>query len=223
MAAVGPKVPTDRCPVNASCPPDVRRYASSHAASRPHSCAESRSGMRRQAQLFEVNPLACPTCYGAMRLVAFITQASVIDQILTHLRTRDDATTRRRDDAGTRGRGRPSRRHGRSVHVGSVPPRAPPVAPYTRPTPIEIPIPKFLPATLRSPRRRCRCATDDQQHTGAIARGSAHWLSARAAPCGRSRRRWLRRVRAGHTKASAARREPSSRPARRPTWPAWRG
>jgi hypothetical protein len=100
MAAVGPKVPTDRCPVNASCPPDVRRYASSHAASRPHSRAESRSGMRRQAQLFEVNPLACPTCYGAMRLVAFITQASVIDQILTHLRTRDDATTRRRGDPG---------------------------------------------------------------------------------------------------------------------------
>jgi hypothetical protein len=39
-------------------------------------------------QLVEVDPLACPTCHGAMRLVAFITQASVIDQILTHLRTR---------------------------------------------------------------------------------------------------------------------------------------
>ena len=39
-------------------------------------------------QLFEVDPLACPTCRGAMRIVAFITQASVIDQILAHLRAR---------------------------------------------------------------------------------------------------------------------------------------
>ena len=39
-------------------------------------------------QIFEVDPLACPACHGAMRVVAFITQASVIDQILTHLRTR---------------------------------------------------------------------------------------------------------------------------------------
>ncbi len=33
-------------------------------------------------------PLACPSCHGAMRIVAFITQTSVIDQILTHLRPR---------------------------------------------------------------------------------------------------------------------------------------
>ena len=39
-------------------------------------------------QIFEVDPLACPSCHGAMRIVAFITQTSVIDQILTHLRTR---------------------------------------------------------------------------------------------------------------------------------------
>ena len=39
-------------------------------------------------QFFEVDLLACPSCHGAMRLVAFITQTSVIDQILTHLRTR---------------------------------------------------------------------------------------------------------------------------------------
>lgn len=30
----------------------------------------------------------CGRSHGAMRLVTFITQASVIDQILTHLRTR---------------------------------------------------------------------------------------------------------------------------------------
>jgi len=39
-------------------------------------------------QIFEVDPLACPGCHGVMRLVAFITQPSVIDQILAHLRTR---------------------------------------------------------------------------------------------------------------------------------------
>jgi hypothetical protein len=39
-------------------------------------------------QIFEVDPLACPSCHVAMRIVAFITQPSVIDQILTHLRTR---------------------------------------------------------------------------------------------------------------------------------------
>lgn len=39
-------------------------------------------------QIFEVDPLACPTCHGPMRIVAFITQTSVIDQILTHLRPR---------------------------------------------------------------------------------------------------------------------------------------
>jgi hypothetical protein len=45
-------------------------------------------------QIFEVDPLACPTCHGTMRIVAFITQASVIDQILTHLRTRVAAEDR---------------------------------------------------------------------------------------------------------------------------------
>ena len=39
-------------------------------------------------QILEVDPLACPTCHGAMRIAAFITQASVINQILTQLRTR---------------------------------------------------------------------------------------------------------------------------------------
>jgi hypothetical protein len=38
-------------------------------------------------QIFEVDPLACPSCHGPMRVVAFITQASVIDRILAHLRT----------------------------------------------------------------------------------------------------------------------------------------
>ena len=40
----------------------------------------------------------CPFCHGVMRLLAFITQASVIDQILAHLRTRGA----RKAHAGTR-------------------------------------------------------------------------------------------------------------------------
>jgi hypothetical protein len=39
-------------------------------------------------QRFELDPLACSTCHGPMRVVAFITQTSVSDRILTHLRTR---------------------------------------------------------------------------------------------------------------------------------------
>jgi len=45
-------------------------------------------------QSFEVDPLVCPHCAGAMRIVAFITQSAVIDQILMHLRTRADSGLR---------------------------------------------------------------------------------------------------------------------------------
>ena len=37
-------------------------------------------------RLFAVDPLRCPRCGDAMRVVAFITQPHVIDRILTHLR-----------------------------------------------------------------------------------------------------------------------------------------
>ena len=53
----------------------------------PLSLPEAR---RRWAELlrriFEVDPLRCPRCGHEMRIVAFITQPRVIDQILTHLR-----------------------------------------------------------------------------------------------------------------------------------------
>jgi hypothetical protein len=45
-------------------------------------------------QIFEVDPLVCPHCAGAMRIVAFITQSAVIDQILMHPRTRADSGIR---------------------------------------------------------------------------------------------------------------------------------
>ena len=36
-------------------------------------------------QVSEVDPLVCPRCGGAMRLLAFIEQPEVIEKILTHL------------------------------------------------------------------------------------------------------------------------------------------
>jgi hypothetical protein len=58
-----------------------------YAASVPVPLREAR---RRWAELlrriFEVEPLECPRCGQAMRIVAFITQPRVIDRILTHLR-----------------------------------------------------------------------------------------------------------------------------------------
>ncbi len=39
-------------------------------------------------QIFELDPLACPTFGGPMRILAIITHVAVIDQILTNLRTR---------------------------------------------------------------------------------------------------------------------------------------
>ena len=64
-----------------------------------------------------VDPLACPTCRGAMRIVACLTQTSVIDQI--------------------------SRIAGHAPRARSA------IAPFTRPTPIEIP----------SPSQRCKGLT----------------------------------------------------------------
>jgi len=45
-------------------------------------------------QIDEVDPLACPRCAGPMRIVACITQAAVIDQILTPRRTHATAGAR---------------------------------------------------------------------------------------------------------------------------------
>jgi hypothetical protein len=39
-------------------------------------------------RIFEVDPLRCPRCGSAMRIVAFLTAPAVLDRILTHLRPR---------------------------------------------------------------------------------------------------------------------------------------
>ena len=51
--------------------------------------ADARALRRRWAQLirriFEVDPLVCPRCGEAMRILAFVTEPKVIDRILKHL------------------------------------------------------------------------------------------------------------------------------------------
>ncbi len=56
--------------------------------------------------IYEVDPLACPACGGAMRILAIITEGAVIDRILAHLRR------------ATRGRGPPPERR-----LAAPPPR----------------------------------------------------------------------------------------------------
>lgn len=90
---------TTRCYNGVPTPPRYARYANSPVpmsladGARAEACvpklattqATRRWALRRQ--MFEVNPLTCPACHRLIRIVAVITQASVIDQIPTHLRT----------------------------------------------------------------------------------------------------------------------------------------
>jgi len=81
-------------------------------------------------QIFEVDPLACLSCHGAMRIVAVITQASVIDQILAHRRTRDATTAAHaaaRSPPSTRGPSGPgaTRRPAAAHRTREVSPRRP--------------------------------------------------------------------------------------------------
>jgi len=81
----------------ANRPRGIRRRAESAGADPPMPIVTaprlaSTEATRRWAavlrQRVEVDPLVGPRCASPMRLVACITQAAVIDQILTHLRTR---------------------------------------------------------------------------------------------------------------------------------------
>ena len=91
-------------------------------------------------QIFEVDPLVCPTCHGPMRVVAFITQTSVIDQILAHLRTR----AAREAHAGPRS---PPSTQGPTSRGQSRAPRPSAEAPTT---------PCVTPPASRSPAGTCR-------------------------------------------------------------------
>jgi hypothetical protein len=121
----------------------MRRQAESAVAGTPSSIVPAPrlappEATRRWAaplqQIFEVDPLACPTCRGPMRIVAFITQTSVIDQILAHLRTRVTRSARLRPDGPLSRPRRPAHTRGRSAcaavplrrHLGPSRPRGHP-------------------------------------------------------------------------------------------------
>jgi hypothetical protein len=61
---------------------------------------------RRWAELlrriFELDPLCCPRCGEAMRIVAVITEPAVIDRILDHLRRTATPARRSRAPPGRR-------------------------------------------------------------------------------------------------------------------------
>ena len=95
----------------ASTSPDAPGVAAVSGGLRPSAPTEA---ARRWAeallpQIFEVASLACPSCHGAMRVVAFITHTSVIDQILTHLRTRAAHASHAGVTVGPAGPGSPAR------------------------------------------------------------------------------------------------------------------
>ncbi len=81
-----------------------------------------REARRRWAELlrriFEVDPLQCPRCGGAMRIVAFITAARVIDRIVEHLQRAADDRSR-----GTAPVPRPREPGGFALRSVPVPPR----------------------------------------------------------------------------------------------------
>jgi hypothetical protein len=39
-------------------------------------------------KVYEVDPLVCPACGGRMKIIAFITDFSVVDRIINHLKLR---------------------------------------------------------------------------------------------------------------------------------------
>jgi hypothetical protein len=136
------QVTTRYCGWYANRPRGMRRQAAPAAADGPPAIVPAprlapTEASRRWAallqQVFEVDPLACPACQGAMRIVAFITQSSVIDQILAHLRTRAarESHTEPRSPPSTRApvsrgasRAAPVRRH-HDLRVRTAPHRRP--------------------------------------------------------------------------------------------------
>ena len=91
-------------------------------------------------QIVQVDPLACPTCRGPMRVVAFITQLTVIDQILAHLRTRaareahawpQSPPSTRPHEPGRVTRPTPVRRRP-ACHLSTAPPPATRRGPFSR-------------------------------------------------------------------------------------------
>ena len=107
---------------------------------RTPACNVRRWKLSQSGRPFEIDPLACPTCRGPLRIIAFVTQASVPAQILTHLCSRASRAAHAGAqsppmDAGSREPGRVTRptplrgRPDRTPEDGAPPPDAPRGAP----------------------------------------------------------------------------------------------
>ncbi len=66
-----------------------------------------------------------PTCHGPMRIVAFISQASVIDQILTHLRPHASREAHAEPRSPPSSRGPTSRGQSRAPRLSAEAPTTP--------------------------------------------------------------------------------------------------
>ena len=104
-------------------------------------------------QIFEIDPVACPTCHGTMRVVACITQASVIDQILAHFRARPApaANAGARSPPSTRA---PANRSASRAPRPSATAR--PLRPRPPRTPRDTPTPRGLDRRARQSHQRVR-------------------------------------------------------------------
>ena len=51
-----------------------------------HHHVPSKGWAEMRRKVYEIDPLLCPTCGGQMRVIAFITDYSAVDRIITHLK-----------------------------------------------------------------------------------------------------------------------------------------
>lgn len=141
-------------------------------------------GPPSSSRFYEIDPLACPTNHTSMRVVAFITQASVIDRILAHPRTCAPPARVPRAPAGPTARehrpvappprgdqwgGRQSHRRVRSVPAAIAPPLEPP---FSRPI-------RRASEAEGTPPPLCRCSRD-RRSCRILHRPQSHVLSSPA-------------------------------------------
>jgi len=130
----------------------------------------------RKQQLFEVAPLACPACQGAMRIVACITQTSVIDQIFAHLRAGLAPALRRPCAAGPRRRAEPTPTRGRSGGAALPPAR------QIGPRRVRPPACDRSPRGAHGARARAKARRCPRRGAGEVGDRAGRWTESRPTP-----------------------------------------
>ncbi len=82
----GPHVHGERRELRALVALEAPRPRSATSGSPQHFPEARRRWAELLRRIYEVDPFVCPASGGAMRILAFITEAAVIDRILGHLR-----------------------------------------------------------------------------------------------------------------------------------------